>query len=70
MTILFFFTDASTYDEGVSMSWEWDFDDGNVSLSQYPTHTFADGDWNVTLKVTDQYGKTDTTDEDITIGEV
>jgi len=51
------FSDASTGAE--PMIWYWDFGDGTTSDRQNPTHTFkADGDYTVSLTVTNQYGST------------
>ena len=47
--------------ENKSISWFWDFGDGNTSELQTPTHKFAaEGDYNVTLIVTDDENATDT----------
>jgi PKD repeat protein len=55
------FTDNSVDPENKSMSWFWDFGDGNTSELQTPTHKFAtEGDYNVTLTVTDDENATDT----------
>ncbi|MCB0395424.1 MAG: T9SS type A sorting domain-containing protein [Flavobacteriales bacterium] len=48
------FTDNST---GNPDSWKWDFDDGTSSNQQNPTHTFAQGTYNVSLTVTNANGK-------------
>jgi len=38
-------------------NWSWDFDDGNTSYEQDPTHTYEEaGEYSVTLTVTDDYG--------------
>ena len=48
------FTDLST---GSPTSWEWLFGDGSTSSDQNPVHTFQQsGSFNVTLKVTNNYG--------------
>jgi len=55
------FTDNSVDPENKSLSWLWDFGDGNTSELQTPTHKFAtEGDYNVTLTVTDDENTTDT----------
>ncbi|HII98043.1 MAG TPA: PKD domain-containing protein [Methanoregula sp.] len=49
------FSDASHGAE--PRTWHWDFGDGTTSIRQNPTHTFkADGDYTVSLTVTNQYG--------------
>jgi len=47
---------------GISpFSYEWDFGDGNTSTEVAPAHTYqAEGSYNVSLKVTDDRGNTDT----------
>ncbi len=48
------FTDQSTNNP---TSWSWDFDDGNTSDLQNPTHTFtADGEYNVCLTASNSAG--------------
>jgi PKD repeat protein len=55
------FTDNSVDPENRSLSWLWDFGDGNTSELQAPTHKFAtEGDYNVTLTVTDDENATNT----------
>jgi len=55
------FTDNSIDPENKSLSWLWDFGDGNTSELQTPTHKFAkEGNYNVTLTVTDDENATDT----------
>lgn len=52
------FTDQSTAD-GVIVSWEWDFGDGNTSAEQNPSHTYAvPGTYLVCLTITDNSGCT------------
>ena len=47
------FSDCST-DDGVIISWSWDFGDGEGSSEQNPTHQFAvEGNYEVCLTVTD-----------------
>ncbi|MBN1248224.1 MAG: DUF11 domain-containing protein, partial [Anaerolineae bacterium] len=54
------FTDASTTDGTGIVSWAWDFDDGDTSTDQNPTHTFDAVDtYQVKLTVTDGCGFTD-----------
>jgi PKD repeat protein len=55
------FADNSTDPENSSLCYLWDFGDGNTSELQTPTHKFAtEGDYNVTLTVTDDENATDT----------
>ncbi|MFH1013363.1 MAG: PKD domain-containing protein [Thermoplasmatota archaeon] len=57
---LIMFTDNSSDDEGILL-WQWDFDDGSKSNQQHPTHKFSDnGEYNVSLTVTDIFGLMDT----------
>lgn len=61
------FTDISE-DDGSVVSWLWDFDDGNTSTMQNPTHQFADnGIYNVELQVGDDDGATDTITKQVII---
>lgn len=54
------FTDISTDADGTVDSWDWDFGDGEPnSTLQNPVHTYAvNGDYDVTLTVTDDDGDT------------
>ena len=53
------FTDGSS---GLITDWEWDFDDGNTSMAQNPTHTYsAAGSYTVTLTVRGAEGSDSTT---------
>jgi PKD repeat protein len=55
------FADNSTDPENSSLCYLWDFGDGNTSELQAPTHKFAtEGEYNVTLTVTDDENATDT----------
>ena len=54
------FTDNSVDYDGTIDSWLWDFDDGNTSNVQNPTHSYTTlGVFNVELTVTDNHGLTD-----------
>jgi gliding motility-associated-like protein len=51
------FTNLSSDVENVSISFEWDFGDGNLSNEQQLTHTYqTEGSYNVTLSVENEYG--------------
>lgn len=51
-------TDNSVDYDGTIVSWSWDFGDGNTSTQQNPTHTYSEnGDYNITLTVTDDSGE-------------
>ncbi|MEM4973480.1 MAG: alpha-amylase family glycosyl hydrolase [Candidatus Hadarchaeales archaeon] len=53
------FTDSSRDPDGRIVSWNWDFGDGTTSSEQNPTHLFpAEGQYTVTLTVTDDRGAT------------
>lgn len=53
------FTDQSDDPDGSVESWLWDFGDGGASTLQNPSHVFTPGtSYLVTLKVTDDLGKT------------
>jgi PKD repeat protein len=55
------FTDRSKDDDGVIVSWHWDFGDGETSIQPSPEHTYARrGHYQVSLTVTDDQGATDT----------
>jgi len=54
-------TDSSSDPDGTVTSWLWDFGDGKTSELQAPSHKFAaEGNYNVTLTVTDDENATDT----------
>ena len=51
------FTDASTNDNNSSLTYSWDFGNGQESSEQNPFMVFdTEGDYSVTLTVTDQDG--------------
>lgn len=52
--------------DGSIVRYEWDFGDGNTATGQTVTHTYAsDGDYTVTLTVTDDDGQTDDTQKTV-----
>ena len=57
------FTDTST---GDPTAWTWDFGDGTTSEAQSPTHTYAPGDYTVTLTAANE-GGLDRKSRDLTI---
>lgn len=60
------FTDLST-DDG-TLTWSWNFDDGNTSTSQNPGHTYtANGTYSVSLTVTDDGGLTNTATQSVSV---
>ena len=55
------FTDLSYDLDGSIVNWTWDFNDGNISYTQNPTHQYTHiGDYNVTLTIKDDDEATDT----------
>ena len=53
------FTDTSQDTDGTIVNWDWDFGDGTASTTQHPQHYYTnDGNYTVTLTVTDDYGDT------------
>lgn len=62
------FTDTSTDSDGSVISWSWDFGDGNSSTVQNPFHTYsANGDYVVTLAVSDDGSPTKTSNTNQTV---
>jgi PKD repeat protein len=57
-------------DENAIASYEWDFGDGGTATGKQASHTFAPGNYTVTLTVTDDYGNegTDTLELNLTSG--
>ncbi|WP_196139555.1 PKD domain-containing protein [Aliikangiella sp. G2MR2-5] len=56
------FNDSSSDSDGEIVSWAWSFGDGATSSSQNPVYLYSQpGDYQVTLKVTDDDGLTDET---------
>jgi outer membrane protein assembly factor BamB len=53
------FTDTSQDTDGTIVHWDWDFGDGTASTDRHPQHYYTDdGNYTVTLTVTDNYGDT------------
>ena len=64
------FTDKSTTPRGEITDWQWNFDDGNTSTEQNPTHIFVEpGTYNVILKVTNSRNRSDEGGATITVRE-
>ncbi|MEA2475009.1 MAG: serine protease [Thermoleophilaceae bacterium] len=62
------FSDSSSVSDGQIKAWQWDFGDGTGSLEQNPTHVFGSNpEYTVTLTVTDDQGRTDTTQDTVYI---
>jgi serine protease len=58
------FTDTSRDDDGVIVSWHWDFGNGATATSQHPQITFpASGSYTVRLTVIDDLGGQDSTSQ-------
>ena len=65
------FTDTSYDLDGTIVNWTWDFDDGNISYLQNPTHQYADdGTYLVNLTVTDDDYEYDSLNRLITVSNV
>jgi parallel beta-helix repeat protein len=65
------FTDLSHDSDGAIVNWTWDFDDGNISHLQNPTHQYADdGTYLVNLTVTDNDYEYDSLNRLITVSNV
>jgi gliding motility-associated-like protein len=61
------FTDHSSPSTTIA-SWYWNFGDTLLSIQQNPTHSYqTQGDYNVVLVVTDEWGCKDTAKKDISI---
>ena len=54
------FSDRSTDSDGSVVLWAWNFGDGASSSAQNPNHTYAAGEYMVTLTVSDNEGATST----------
>jgi len=59
-TIMVFDGSGSTDPDGDSLTYLWNFGDGNIGSAVNPSHAYtSDGTYNVTLEVTDSEGATD-----------
>ena len=62
------FTDNSNVSTGTITNWDWDYDDGNLSTTQSPTHIYgSDGAYNVTLVVTTDQNCKDTITQTVNV---
>jgi PKD repeat protein len=67
------FNDGSSSPDGSIVAWSWNFGDpasgaGNTDSTQYPYHAYsAPGQYTVTLTVTDEHGKQNTTAQTVYI---
>jgi PKD repeat protein len=60
------FTDTSTDNDGIIVSWSWNFGDGSTSSDRNPTHNYDyAGTYIVTLRVSDDNDYTDVISESI-----
>jgi gliding motility-associated-like protein len=65
------FTDLSTVGAGYIAQWQWNFDDGDESDFQNPSHTFNEtGAFNVSLTITTDIGCTDEATNEMEIYEL
>jgi PKD repeat protein len=62
---------GSSDPDGIIVAYDWDFGDGNTGSGVMPTHTYsADGNFTVTLTVTDDAGDTGSATSTASIGSV
>ncbi|MBI2968340.1 MAG: PKD domain-containing protein [Bacteroidetes bacterium] len=62
------FTDLSTIPTGSNVSWDWDFDDGNISNMQNPENLYAAyGIYNVKLIVTSEFSCVDSVTKQVDV---
>jgi len=53
------------------LSWTWDFGDGGFAFDQYPEHIYTqNGEYTVTLTVTDDWGNTSTRSQQVIINTI
>ncbi|MFD2180066.1 trypsin-like serine protease [Veronia pacifica] len=63
------FTDTSRDEDGVVVSQEWNFGDGNTAIGANVSHTYAtEGTYTVTIKATDDDNLSDTHADSVTVG--
>ena len=64
------FADGSTDSDGTVTGWEWGFGDGSSSSERNPAHAYAaQGEYRVTLTVTDDRGGRGSTAKDVAVEE-
>ncbi|MFT4009800.1 MAG: PKD domain-containing protein [Nocardioidaceae bacterium] len=62
------FTSTATDSDGTIASYQWSFGDGDTSTQKNPSHTYAEaGTYDVTLKVTDDSGASDSKTASVTV---
>ncbi|MGH7549819.1 MAG: S8 family serine peptidase [Gemmatimonadota bacterium] len=62
------FTDTSSDSDGTVVAWSWTFGDGGASSLQNPSHAYAcSGTYSVTLRVTDNGGRSRSTSQSVTV---
>lgn len=53
--------------QGSNLQYQWDFGDGSLSTEANPSHSFANGDYEVSLTTTDEFDNTSTANIEINI---
>lgn len=62
------FIDSSRDNDGIIISWNWDFDDGTTSNEQSPSHKFNEGkNYKIYLTVVDDDGDSNTIRKDLIV---